>query len=128
MRLLSIVLKASVMVLMALGLATQVFAAVHHQHASLGAPVVVVGGLKFYAPWQGVQWARWWLPTHPWLFLWAGVAFGGALLFMGGVWIAAALGRFQQTPDKVEGALATGAELRKAKLLRKAGIVVGKQA
>lgn len=126
MRLVSIGLKLGAIVLLALTLATQVFAAVHTQHAALGTPVVTLGVLKFYAPWQGIQWVRWWLRTNPELFLWAGIAFGGTVLLMTSVWIAAALGHFRQTP-KDDVMLATAAQLRKAQLLRKEGIVIGRQ-
>ena len=127
MRLVSICLKLCAIVVLALTLATQVFAAVHQQQAVLGSPALTLGVLKFYAPWHGVQWARWWLASHPALFLWAGIAFGGTVLLLTSVWIAAALGHFQQE-KQADATLATGTELRKAKLLRKEGIVVGKRA
>ena len=126
MRLVSICLKLCAIVALALTLATQVFAAVHQQHNALGMPALTLGVVKFYGPWQGVQWARWWWSSNPALFLWAGIAGGGAVLLLTSVWIAAALGHFQQEA-KENATLATGAELRKAKLLRKDGVVVGKR-
>lgn len=118
--------KALLIVLLALILATQVFAAVHHQHPSLGVPALTLGTIKFYGPWQGVQWARWWFQRNPELFVWPAIAGGGALLLLTSVWIAAALGHFgSRKGDDVT--LATTAELRQAKLLRKDGIVVGKR-
>ena len=126
MRLVSICLKLCAIVVLALTLATQVFAAVHQHHPSLGRPALTLGGLAFYGPWQGVQWARWWLASNPALFLWAGIAGGGAVLLLTSVWMAAALGHFQQE-QKDDASLATGAQLRQARLLRKDGIVVGKR-
>jgi hypothetical protein len=127
--LISLGLKGSMLVLMALTLGTQVFAAVHQAHASLGKPFVRVAVYAFYAPWQGVQWACWWLRAYPALFLWPGVAFGVALVGMVALWIMAAmgLGCFAHTPKEKEGELASGRALWWAKLLRKDGIVVGKR-
>ena len=122
----SLGLKGSAILLLALTLATQVFAAVHGQHPALGAPALTLGVLQFYGPWQGVQWARWWLRSNPALFLWAGVAFGGTVLVITSVWIAAALGRLTDE-QKDDVTFATTAQLRKAGLLRKEGIVVGKR-
>jgi hypothetical protein len=124
---LSVGLKAGGILVLALLLATQVFAAVHTHHPSLGTPVVRLGVLQFYSPWQGVQWARWWFWSNPALFLWAGIAFGATLVLLVSVWIAAALGRFQPEQQAEEATLATGAQVRKANLVRKTGIVVGKR-
>jgi hypothetical protein len=113
-------LKAVTIVLLALTLATQVFAAQRHQHPALGTPAVQFGVLKFYAPWQGVQWAWWWLGRAPQLFLVAGLTF---LVVTGGLlWLC----QRAAVPEPVLATWATPSQLRRAKLLRRRGVVVGR--
>lgn len=116
-------LKALLILLMASTLATQVFAVQWHTSPSLGAPAFLVGDFQFYMPWQGVQWCAWWCGTSPHLFLWAGVTAGGMVLLMSGLWVYVAVTAAQR---QQRGGFATPRQLRKVKVLRNEGIVVGK--
>jgi hypothetical protein len=115
--------KALAILVLALTLATQAFAMQRRQHPALGAPVAQWGAVKFYSPHQGVQWLVWWGREAPQLFLLAGVVGAVAALALGGLWL---WGAQAQTRTPVLATWATPAHLRRAKLLRKRGVVVGR--
>ncbi|MGQ0531127.1 MAG: hypothetical protein ACT4OF_00360 [Caulobacteraceae bacterium] len=50
-----------------LAAATQLVAGVFRQHPALGDALMVVGGVKLYAPWQVLVWTGKWIAHDPWL-------------------------------------------------------------
>jgi hypothetical protein len=110
---------------LALTLATQVFAAMCRQHPALGQPAVTFGALKFYAPWQGAQWVWWWHRSAPHLFLGADVAFGVTTLGLLATWWW--LAQQPKARPRAQATMATTAQLWWAGLLRRRGVVVGRR-
>ena len=104
---------------------------VEHRHASLCDPTWLSGGARdpghavghheFYTPLQGVQWTWAWAGSQPQLFTIAGVTCG---LITGGLLV---LTHWPASPPPAPQATwATTRQLRRAKLFRARGIVVGK--
>lgn len=118
-----LVLKGVVLLLIGLTLATLAFAFQWQGASSLGSPLGHFGAWPLYAPWHGLRWCWWWCGSFPQLFLGAGLTFGGTVLLVGGAWIWGAVLAAQRTGD----GFATPRQLRKTQVLRKSGIVVGKQ-
>jgi type IV secretion system protein VirD4 len=100
--------------------ATQLFAWQRGYPPVLGEPLVRYGIYNVYLPTQGWQWASWWAWPHPQAFTAAGL-----------VLAAITIGLTVRPPPKRRkeedsAQWATRRQIRKAKLLRKDGIVLGK--
>jgi type IV secretion system protein VirD4 len=125
MRLLSLALLAA-LVVAGLSASTQYVAGELHQDPQLGPAWTVVGGHAVYAPWAWIAWSSRYGPRFPTLFRNASaVSTLAALLGVAGV--AAASARRRRTAASVahgSSRWATTRELRKAGLLRDAGVVL----
>jgi hypothetical protein len=118
-----LLLKVVGVLLIGVSLATLAFAFQWQDTPALGAPFGYFGAWPLYSPWDGLRWCWWWCGSHPSLFLGAGLTFGGTMLLLGGIAIWGAVITRRQATD----GLATPRQLRKAKVLRKEGIIVGRQ-
>jgi type IV secretion system protein VirD4 len=100
--------------------ATQVLAYQLHYAPVLGTPMLHAGIYNVYLPTQGWQWASWWGWSHPGTFTTAG-------LVLVGITAGLTLLPARKPPQEPDSATwATPRQIRKAKLLRKDGVVLGK--
>jgi type IV secretion system protein VirD4 len=121
----------AILILLALSLgglwgSTQYVAAHFHYASQLGAPWLVLGEVRVYPPWQWLVWARRYESHAPTPFRDANGATTLAALAGAAVALAAALCRKSSSPSSAHGSSrwATTLEIRRAGLLRDAGVVL----
>ena len=106
--------------------ATQYVASALAYAPALGPPWAMLGEERLYAPWQWIVWARLYGPRAPILFRSAGAITTASALAGAGAAALAALWRKPSANSRAHGSSrwATTAEMKRAGLLRDAGVVL----
>ena len=106
--------------------ATQYVASALAYAPALGPPWATLGEERLYAPWQWIVWARLYAPRAPILFRSAGAITTASALAGAGAAALAALWRKPSANSRAHGSSrwATTAEMKRAGLLRDAGVVL----
>jgi type IV secretion system protein VirD4 len=106
--------------------ATQYVASALAYAPALGPPWATLGEARLYAPWQWIVWARLYAPRAPILFRSAGAITTASALAGAGAAALAALWRKPSAHSRAHGSSrwATTAEMKRAGLLREAGVVL----